>query len=66
MTLKFDTLIPNASPPEMLRTIPPLPVFDDASCAFVEAFSRFLLQSAEARMLPELTGLAFWFRSAAH
>jgi len=65
MPLKFDTLLPDAPPPEMLRTISPLPVFDDASCAFVEAFSRSLLQSPEARAFPELTALAFWFRKAA-
>jgi hypothetical protein len=65
MTLKVDTLIPNAPSPEKLCFIPTLPIFDGASCAFVEAFSRRLMQLPEARMFPELPALAFWFRKGA-
>jgi hypothetical protein len=65
MTLKFDMLIANAAMPEKLCTIPTLPAFDSHACTFVEAFSRRLMQSPEARTFPELTALAFWFRKAA-
>jgi hypothetical protein len=65
MTLKFDTLIPNAPSPEKLCTIQTMPAFDSALCTFVEVFSRRLMNSSEARMFPELTALGFWFRKAA-
>jgi hypothetical protein len=65
MTLKFNTLIPNATSPEKLCAIHTLPAFDSDLCAFVEAFSRCLMHSSEARAFPELTALGFWFRKAA-
>lgn len=65
MHLKFDALIANTPSPAELSAVPTLPVFDATSCAFVEAFSRDLMQSSAARRIPALTALAFWFRQTA-
>lgn len=60
----FESLIPGAPSPEELRDVPPLPAFDEASLAFVEALSARLIRMPEARTYPELTALGFWMRRA--
>lgn len=60
----YESLIPGAPSPEELRDVPPLPAFDVASLAFVEALSTRLIRMPEARMFPELTSLGFWMRRA--
>ncbi|WP_439890370.1 acyl-CoA reductase [Ralstonia sp. 25C] len=61
---QYEPLLPDAPSPEALRGVAPLPSFDKASLAFVEALSSALMRMPEARMYPELTALAFWMRKA--
>ncbi|AOY98926.1 hypothetical protein BKK81_06365 [Cupriavidus sp. USMAHM13] len=64
MMLDYESLIPGSSLPEALGEVPPLPAFDEASLAFVEALSARLMRMPEARTYPELTALGFWMRRA--
>lgn len=61
---QYESLLPGAALPEALRDVAPLPPFDKASLAFVEALSLALMRMPEARTYPELTALAFWMRRA--
>ena len=42
----------------------PLPIFDEAACAFLGDFSARLLKSPMARQFTDLSALAFWCRPA--
>lgn len=61
---QYESLLPDAPSPEALRRVVPLPSFDRASLAFVEALSSALMRMPEARIYPELTALAFWMRKS--